>query len=293
MAEAKQETAGSFQFDLLVSIDEASACSMAVRYPCACAIDSGSILIFGGYDNMNQGTSKSSSKVWFYNASINQYFEMKPLPYDLCGGAAAKTPFTKKDDHQIEELPYDIGEGPSIVFDNNNNLHILGGRTGNNQQHLMIQWDTDKTNRKIIDLGNAPNACCYAGIIQHQNKLYIMGSYEGKKDSLWIYDLNNKSWKSGPNIPLARSGFGCHLINKHQDIILIGDGYGKEDSDVILLYNIQTNKWRTSKTKLKHTIGFHASALLADRGEIHGFSGYSKDKNVNTHFVVKYKQLQQ
>ena len=101
---------------------------------------------------MNQKDGKSSSKVWFYNTSINQYIEMKPLPFAACELSAARTPdhkvvligsgkkmiiyipFTKKDDHDIEELPFEVGGGPSIEFDADHNLHILGGKA-NQQQH--------------------------------------------------------------------------------------------------------------------------------------------------------------
>eukprot|EP01084_Bolivina_argentea_P099067 178087_1 len=288
---------------LSVHIDESSPYNEAVRYPCACVVDPGSVLIFGGYDNKNMKTCKSISTVWFYNVSINQYIEMKSLPYSVHCHTAAKTPdgrivlvgsyeqpkqmivytpFTKQQDHEIEELPFSVGEAPSIVFDDDNNLHVLGG--GKTQrQHLIIKWAKNKSDRKIIKLVDLPNGISsdYSGICHHKNKLYLMGSYYGKKNTLCIYDIAAKKWESGANIPLNRSGFGCHLINDCQDIILIGDGYGGKDSDIILLYNIATNKWRKSETKLKHPIGFHASALFEERKEIHGFSGAQPDKNVS------------
>eukprot|EP01084_Bolivina_argentea_P158923 276804_1 len=300
----------SSNIDLHVTIDETSPYNGAVRYPCAVSVGSGSILVFGGYDNMNQNKRCSIPNVWFYNVIINQYVQMKPLPYGVEGPSAAitpdgdgvvvvggngskmvvYTPNTTKEDHEIHEILYKIGTGASIVFDNNNNLHILGGHENKGMQHLLIKWDQNKLlkDREIINLGNTPNSCYYSGVCHYKNKIYVMGSYYEKKDAFWIYDIKNQTWKNGPNMPLKKSGVGCHLINDNKDIILIGDGYGGKDSDIILLYNIETNKWRISETKLKHNIGFHASALLAERCEIHGFSGCSGDRNVDTHFVVKY-----
>ena len=46
-----------------VRIDDSSPYNGAVRYVCACPLDSGSALIFGGYENMNQKDKKSSAKV--------------------------------------------------------------------------------------------------------------------------------------------------------------------------------------------------------------------------------------
>lgn len=49
--------------DVSVRIDDSSPYNGAVRYVCACSVDSGSALIFGGYENMNQKDKKSTDKV--------------------------------------------------------------------------------------------------------------------------------------------------------------------------------------------------------------------------------------
>eukprot|EP01084_Bolivina_argentea_P036422 67386_1 len=309
MTDEKNEGQGVNE-ELTVTIDETSPFYGAVRYPCACALDSGSMLIIGGYENMNQKNGKSSSKVWFYNVSINQYVEMKPLPYEVSSACAIKapgndgrviivggsniliyTPFTKTIDHEIQQLPCDIGSGCCIAFDDSNNLHILGG-SNKRKQHLVMNWATKQQDRKIVNIGKLPMQCYHSQICSYNNKLYLFGGYEGDdQNALWIYDIIQKTWKGGENIPLNRSGSGgCHVINNNNDIILIGDRFGGDKADVILLYNIQQNKWRISNVKLKHKIGFHASILLKERKEIHGFSGYSGDKNVDTHFIVKQSQ---
>jgi len=201
------------------------------------------------------------------------------------------TPFTKKEDHEIEELPFEVDLASSIIFDDNQNLHILGG-TKKPTQHWMIQWAKNKADRKIVKVGNLPNPCKYSGVCCADNKLYIMGNYDApKQNSLWIHDVTQRTWKNGADLPMNRSGFGCHLVNNNQEIIVIGNRYGSKggDSDVILLYNIQEDKWRKAATKLKHKIGFHASVLMKETGEIHGFSGYSDGANIATHFIVKYK----
>jgi len=293
--------------DISVRIDEASPYNGAVRYVCACALDSGSALIFGGYENMNQKNKKSTDRVWFYSSSINQYFEMKPLPFPGSFTAARTpdnkvvlvgsgkmviyTPNTKKEDHEVEQLPFPVDSGTAIVFDGNNNLHLFGGKK-NQTQHWMIQWAETKAERNIVNVGNVPNPCYFSGVCSVENKLFVMGrlgSYDApKQNSLWIYDVVHNTWKNGADLPLKRAGFGCHLVDDNREIILIGNRYGGKGSDVVLLYNIQQNKWREAVTKLKQHIGFLATVVLEENGEIHGFSGYSEGKNVDTHFVVKY-----
>ena len=250
--DAEDQKEGTSSSNISVSIDESSPFPGAVRYACGVALDSGSALIFGGYENMNQKDKKNSSKVWFYSSSINQYLEMKPLPFACSGLSAATTPdhrvvlihgkkmviytpFTKQQDHEIEDLPFSVGSGASLVFDGDQNLHILGG-SSNETQHRMIAWSKDKADRRVINVGNLPNRCKYSGVVYLENKLYVMGSHEAKKrDSLWIYSIKDKSWKNGADLPMQRDGFGCHLVNGDREIIVIGHRYGANDSDVIFL----------------------------------------------------------
>ena len=275
-----------------------------------CSLDKKSIYIFGGRP---RSSAVATLNAWQYDISTNNYFKLKSLPFPLDDGSLARTPNNKivfvggnrnkimliydetKDCYETNSFifsKFSNGQGVRICFDENNNLHCVGGYN-NSSQHLMINW----TNKKITKLKNVPVKISSGGLCCVNNKLYLFGGvnphdYLTMYENLWIYDIDKNNWNEGKQMPGKRADFGYHVINSGRQIIVIGGNDSSwTGSKNIMIYDIYKDQWCQSIVRLQKGLRSHLTVLATDY-EIHAFCGRSdKGEFVNDHFVIALKDV--
>jgi len=79
-------------------------------------------------------------------------------------------------------------------------------------------------------------------------------------DSLEMFDFDKEEWSVMQSLSEGLSDMGCDCYNRH--IILTGNyGYGSY-SDNVYLYDLDTDFWQLSPTKLEQEVQYHVSVIF-------------------------------
>ena len=315
-------------------VDDASALKKKLAHASCCLSNDGkSIYIFGGRCTTK---STSSSQVWQFDMKAKVYKQMKNLPVALSCTRALRTPDNKiaiigggtycpeieqkNDIHIYDEinncydtihLDYDIGQSPYVCFDMDQNLHCIGGWTGQ-QQHLMINWK----DKHVTVMSKPPfnSASGYSYCIS--NKIYVVGgkhftdSKRITSQDVHIYGIKDDVWTKGAPIPARISSFASVKMefDHLNTLIILFGGYDPDKKNIssdILMYNVKRNEWITSKRQLPNAIQRHCATTTNDM-VIHSFGGLAglwdsdythiTDKHtiinvINTNMIEQMQQL--
>jgi PKD repeat protein len=101
-------------------------------------------------------------------------------------------------------------------------------------------------------------------------KIYCAGGYDtAARNTLYIYDIGNNSWTTGPTLPAARYHYASvKLDNKYY---VIG-GYSTTYEATVLVYDPATNAWSTVAPMNVARRYFHAGVI---GGKIYVAGGYN------------------
>lgn len=159
-------------------------------------------------------------------------------------------------------------------------IYILGGLHPNGSASEYISavdvyipatntWDTAKTELPFPS-GNM-NACLI------DNKIYVMGGVHVTDDapqsfdSLYIYDIQSNSWKTGQSLPIALCSFGADTINGKIYVVGGGpSGWGIEKN--LFVYDPTLDEW-TQKASM--AVSRRAPCAKSWNGKLYVFGGYS------------------
>ena len=266
------------------------------------AKDGVSIIIAGG-----QIKGGNTNQVYKYNTLSESYTKLADMPNKARGFEMVNTPDNKiviigdfdhpsqyyvydEDNNQWEtlSLPYKPEWEPQIVFDNDGNLHVAGGREAV-RSHYICEWN----NKRWLKLKDLPLAIFQGGFCKGPDgQLYLFGgTSDGYKisNSMWIYNVKTKEWKEGPSMPQRRTQFG--YVSTNSEIIVCGGGIhcwdcDKSEFNDIFIYDFNKEKWITSDEKLLKPVR-EFTMTVNKNGEIHGFGGARNRSRINDHFIVK------
>jgi N-acetylneuraminic acid mutarotase len=80
-----------------------------------------------------------------------------------------------------------------------------------------------------------------------EGKIYVAGGRPPHGHDFAVYDPNSDQWTTLPNMPTARNHFVAAAIGGEFYAVggRFGAGFASEVTDVVEIYNPQTNEWRT------------------------------------------------
>ena len=101
-------------------------------------------------------------------------------------------------------------------------------------------------------------------------KIYCAGGYDtAARNTLYIYDIGNNSWTTGPTLPAARYHYASAKLDNRYYVI---GGYTTTYEATVLVYNPATNAWSTVAPMNVARRYFHAGVI---GGKIYVAGGYN------------------
>lgn len=134
-------------------------------------------------------------------------------------------------------------------------LYVIGGFTKSGLsvwQAAATVYQYNPATQEWRELAPMPTARGALGVAVHQNRLYALGGYDGKRnsDAVEVFDPKTNTWSSGAPMPTPRD----HLAVVAADLRLYAIG-GRPELDyhrnmaTVEEYDPQTQQWR-SRAKL-------------------------------------------
>jgi N-acetylneuraminic acid mutarotase len=165
---------------------------------------------------------------------------------------------------------------------------ITLGKEGNVRCVLLAEYDPKNDDWKLLDSLNY-NVTSPSFII-NKSKCYIIGGFiggsgtgpAGNIDSLFIYDIKEKKWVRGLNIPDKRHAASIFSVDSLIYVLNgVGDCFCTSDILKVNIYNIDNNKW-TSASKSFYHIAYTTGSLFNNKIN---FFGNSKNSGLSFNMV--------
>ena len=121
-------------------------------------------------------------------------------------------------------------------------------------------------------IASLPNGLSNMGFVRYENKFLIFGGedYEGVRDNVWIYDIDNDIWTSGEKIPTALKDI--QAITTGEKIFIPGGvNENNKVENSLWIYNPRTNHWESGKELPIKVSGYSAVPF---EGKIYLFGGF-------------------
>jgi len=136
-------------------------------------------------------------------------------------------------------------------------LYVMGGLgVFPGWEPKQMLWSFDPATNEWTKLPNIPEGVHHVGLTASGDKLYAVGGFTIARpatglpawvatNSVWIYDINAKSWSKGPALPTPRGGLTATLVGNK--IYAIGGAKNPEYSTPELRPNVPVENVATNE----------------------------------------------
>ena len=137
------------------------------------------------------------------------------------------------------------------------------------------------------------NAVTHAGSILYNNEVWLIGGRIGShpgtvSDKVWIFNLNNHTWREGPTLPRPFAGGGAALVEGKIHVFGGLDSNSACDVDYHYTYDVHTNNgWKeiTSYAAMPEPRNHFATTVLDQK--IYAIGGQNNHDNCNNQPIVQ------
>ncbi len=204
----------------------------------------------------------------------------------------------------IAQADMKVKRSEAAAVEYNGQLYVFNGFS----KGLHVGNSVEKynpANKQWSLLGNTSvakgNAVTHTGTVLVGNEVWLLGgrigSHPGKvSDQVWIYNINNKSWRAGPKLPIPMAGGGAALVNNKIHMFGGMDMFAQCDVNFHLVYDLGKpgNGWKniTSSAgmpiKRNHFSTVVVKNIIYAIGGQHGHDGCPGIPGGNVKFVHSF-----
>lgn len=163
-----------------------------------------------------------------------------------------------------KQLPQNYSQNEAAIF--NNILYSFDG-FGDNLKYLNNVYKSNTISETQFNNSypQIPISMAAACSVIANNKIYIIGGGtlgDALLNTMYEYDVILDEWKTLTPMSIERFAPACTYFNGNIYVFGGASANWTKESDVIGIYNINLDKWSTSKTRMSYGAHWLSSSLL-------------------------------
>ena len=235
----------------------------------------GDVVVAGGFIEVGVGRTSVTDTVEAYDPDSDSWRDLAQLPapvhhgvaaavgdrlFVMGGYSAAGDPLTTMwelvDDQWIERapLPGPVAAGAAVATDDS--IYVVGGTPGGGLSRYDIAGDS------WSELPEPGEQREHVAAVAFEGEIWaIAGRWLGEiSNTIEIYDPESESWRLGPSLNEARSGFGASII-EGAIVVAGGEVFSPDEAlSSVELFDARSGEW-SFIVPLPH--GLHGNPLIA------------------------------
>ena len=217
---------------------------------------------------LSLGLSVATGFVALFFGIGQHLIPINPLEFLPISASSGETSVLETGEYPVDVLKV---SNTSVLSSNLGNGYGLGSEIPSLQNALFMAPQAGDTWTKKADM---PTARCYLSTSVVNGKIYAIGGYDSKKNSLSTveeYDPVTNKWTKKNDMPTARFGLSTNVINGK--IYAIGGGTVNAVANFLSIveeYDPAKNKW-TKKNDMPEAMEFLSSSIV--NGKIYAIGG--------------------